>query len=422
LGFVIVSPLPSGAFRYNCISLTNKKNEGHCDCVKHRFEIYNYEKKIESVLNRIEHLRIEQENKRAILGFYKDCLPRGLSKARILKYLCTLESIAKLYPKLFETSTKDDISDLVRRIEEKNYSDWTKHDFKVIIKIFYRWLRKTEDYPDEVKWIKATVRNSKILPEEILTEDDIKKLVECATSLRDRAFILVLYESGCRIGEILTLRIRNVQFDDYGAVLIVSGKTGDRRVRIIVSAPKLAAWLENHPLRENADAPLWVNHSTRNRDAIFSYGAAKVMLKKVAGRAGIRKRVYPHLFRHSRATFLANFLTEAQLKHHFGWVQASDMASTYVHLSGRDVDNALLKLQGVKVDNQQKEAVLKTILCPRCNEKNSPTSKFCMRCGSPLDLESALKVDALRAKADKLMSILVQDPEVLEKLLSKLDS
>src|SRR3990170_1809035 len=98
-----------------------------------------------------------------------------------------------------------------------------------------------------------------MLPEEILTEDDIKKLVESANNLRDKAFILVLYESGCRIGEILSLRIRNVQFDDYGAALIVNGKTGDRRVRIILSAPKLASWIEYHPLKKNTDAPLWVN-------------------------------------------------------------------------------------------------------------------------------------------------------------------
>lgn len=383
-----------------------------------KLEIYNYERTIKSALNRLKHSKIGQKNKDAILNFYKDCLPRGLSKARILKYLCTLETISKLYTKAFETSTKNDIAELVRKIEERDYSDWTKHDFKVVIKIFFRWLRKTDDYPDEVKWIKARVKNGHLLPEEILTEDEVKKLVDCATNLRDKAFILVLYESGCRIGEILSLRIRNVQFDDYGAVLIVSGKTGDRRVRIIASAPKLAAWIENHPLKEN-EAPLWVNLSVNNRNEIFSYAASKAMLIETAKKAGIKKRIYPHLFRHSRATFLANFLTEAQLKQHFGWVQSSDMASTYVHLSGRDVDNTLLKLQGIKTESQEKESVLKTILCRRCEEKNSPTSKFCMRCGSPLDVNTALKFDELRAKADKLITILIQDPEILEKLLDK---
>jgi integrase/recombinase XerD len=389
--------------------------------VRNKIEVHNYERRLEGVLSRIDESSIDRKCKSLILDFYNDCLSRGLSKARIVKYLDTIERIARLLKKPFKEATKDDIARLVREIEEKEYSDWTKHDYKIILKIFYRWLRKTEEYPEEVRWIKPRVKKGKLLPEEILTEDEVKKLTECATNLRDKAFILVLYESGCRIGEILSLRIHNVQFDNYGAVLIVSGKTGDRRVRIIASAPKLAAWIENHPFRENADAPLWINLSMNNRNNVFSYAASKAMLKDVAERARIKKRIYPHLFRHSRATFLANFLTEAQLKQHFGWVQASEMASTYVHLSGRDVDNALLKLQGVEVENKSKETALKIVLCPRCNEKNSPTSKFCMRCGSPMDLKSALKVDEMRTKADKLMSILIQDPEVLEKLLSKLE-
>jgi len=389
--------------------------------VRNKIEVHNYERRLEGVLSRIDESSIDRKCKSLILDFYNDCLSRGLSKARIVKYLDTIERIARLLKKPFKEATKDDIIRLVREIEEKEYSDWTKHDYKIILKIFYRWLKKTEEYPEEVKWIRPRVKKGRLLPEEILTEGEVEKLTESATNLRDKAFILVLYESGCRIGEILSLRIHNVQFDNYGAVLIVSGKTGDRRVRIIASAPKLAAWIDNHPLRANADAPLWVNLSMNNRHKVFSYAASKAMLKDVAERAKIKKRIYPHLFRHSRATFLANFLTEAQLKQHFGWVQASEMASTYVHLSGRDVDNALLKLQGVKTASQEKEAVLKTISCRRCKESNSPTSRFCIRCGSPLDVKSELELDEVRSKADKLMTILIQDPEVLEKLLNKLD-
>ncbi|WP_394344768.1 hypothetical protein [Salinigranum halophilum] len=52
----------------------------------------------------------------------------------------------------------------------------------------------------------------------------------------------------------------------------------------------------------------------------------------------------PHHFRHSRATHLANWLTEAQLCEWFGWVQGSNVPARYVHLSGRDIDNAYLAL------------------------------------------------------------------------------
>jgi integrase/recombinase XerD len=59
---------------------------------------------------------------------------------------------------------------------------------------------------------------------ELLTEEAVKGLAEAAGNPRDRALVLVLYESGCRAGEILSLSIKNVQFDEYGAQLIVSGK------------------------------------------------------------------------------------------------------------------------------------------------------------------------------------------------------
>lgn len=389
--------------------------------MRHKVEIYDYDRRLENILVRIKKSSVDKKTKKVILDFYHECATRGLSKARVVKYLDTIERTARIFDKPIEYVTKNDIANFVSKIEEKDYSEWTRHDYKLILKIFFRWLRKTEDYPEEVKWIKTRIKNNNLLPEEVLTEDEIKKMAECAFNLRDKALILVLYESGCRIGEILSLRIRNVQFDDYGAVLLVSGKTGDRRVRVIASAPKLSSWIENHPLSEDPNAPLWVSFSTRNKHQNLSYAATKLMLKKVGKKAGVKKRIYPHLFRHSRATFLANFLTEAQLKLFFGWVQDSRMASTYVHLSGRDVDNALLRLQGISRETVKKETRLKTIKCVRCDKTNSPASKFCMRCGSPLTLETALKFDDTRKKADRLMSILIQDPEILEKTLNKLD-
>ena len=227
----------------------------------------------------------------------------------------------------------------------------------------------------------------------------------------------MLYESGCRIGEILSLMIRNVEFDEYGCVLLVDGKTGQRRVRVIASAPKLASWIDNHPLRDQPDAPLWVNLGAKNRRRALTYGGAKSILKEIVDRAGIKKRVYPHLFRHSRATHLANHLTESQLKQHFGWIQGSSMASVYVHLSGRDVDRALLELNGINVSKEKEAEKFKAIDCPRCKTKNSPISKFCNSCGLALDLKVAIELDETKNKADKLITELTKKPGVIDALL-----
>jgi len=65
------------------------------------------------------------------------------------------------------------------------------------------------------------------------------------------------------------------------------------------------------------------------------------------------KKVHPHKLRHSRATFLASKLTEAQMNQIFGWKQGSDMPSIYVHLSGRDMDDAILGVYGFSRINSQ---------------------------------------------------------------------
>jgi site-specific recombinase XerD/ribosomal protein L40E len=384
-------------------------------------EVYCFKRRIEGCLRKIRNnSSIDEESKQKILDFYQECIVRGYSKARIIKYLVTLERIARDLGKPLTQAKKEDIVNLIAKIEQRGYSEWTKHDYKVILRIFYKWLRR-DDYPEEVSWIKVRDSRNHKLPEEILTQEEVQKMIDAADHIRDKAFISTLYESGCRIGELLCLQIKHVQFDKFGAVLLVNGKTGQRRVRVIASEPRLHQWIENHPLKENPDAPLWITIGTNSRYKVWNYGTAREVIKKIARKAGIKKRVYPHLFRHSRATHLANHLTEAQMKQYFGWVQGSDMASIYVHLSGRDVDNALLKLNGLEVKEEKKEEQFKALICPRCKARNSPDAKFCSNCGMCLDAKTAVAIDELRAKADMLMNELVKNPEVLDALLKGIE-
>lgn len=81
----------------------------------------------------------------------------------------------------FEKAAKQDIFELIQRLEAENLSEWTKHDYKVIIKKFYRWLREAEEYPEEVKWLRIPWRKgNNILPEELLTEEEVNKMADVA--------------------------------------------------------------------------------------------------------------------------------------------------------------------------------------------------------------------------------------------------
>jgi integrase len=60
------------------------------------------------------------------------------------------------------------------------------------------------------------------LPEELLSEEEIKALTEVLNeSPRDKAFIFTAYEAALRPSELLMLRIKDVVFDDYGALIMI---------------------------------------------------------------------------------------------------------------------------------------------------------------------------------------------------------
>jgi len=104
---------------------------------------------------------------------------------------------------------------------------------------------------------------------------------------------------------------------------------------------------------------------------------------------------------------------------YFGWRQGSKMPQVYVHLSGRNIDDRLLELHGLK-PKRENGIKLKVQICPRCQAKNTPANKFCSRCSSALDLKTALQVDQRIEKAEEVMETLLRDPQVKALLAEKI--
>lgn len=301
-------------------------------------DIYFLDKQIESLLGKVRE--INNNNGQRIISFYDYCFAGGLSRSRILRLMGIITRISKMLGKNFSECEKEDVIGLLGEIERKDYSFWTKYTWKACIKKFFRWLGREE----LIDWIKCRKNGKKKLPEDILTEKEVNKLIENVSDIKYKTMIAVLYESGLRTGEFFKLRMKDVKFDDYGCVLIVNGKVGMRRVRIVKTSNLLKKWVFMHPYRDVPESPLWISSNWKK---ITSYRHFRRVLKKLAKRIGINKRIYPYLFRHSRATHLANHLTEAQMNVYFGWTQGSKMPSTYVHLSGRDIDKAILRINGI---------------------------------------------------------------------------
>ncbi len=357
---------------------------------------------------------ISREGKATVRRFLEDLASQGISLYRQLSYLDHLLPFAKDVGEAFLGPTKSQVKKAVARIERSDLSEWSKVNKKVAIKRFYKWLLgEDEGYPASVAWIRTTISQSKRkLPEDLLSKEEIRAVLDGAISTRDKALIAVLADGALRIGEALNLRVKDFHPDEYGGYLMVQGKTGPRRVRLIESVPHLAAWLRDHPQREDAEVPLFIKLG-QNRGEALRYHAARKALRAAAERGGVPlRKVNPHNFRHSRATRLAKDVPEMPLEAQMGWVPGSRMAKVYVHLSGRDQDEAILKAHGIDINGDTRREEETPQRCPRCREFNEAEGRFCQACGMVLSREAASQVEAAE-------EAIVARLERLEKLLEE---
>jgi hypothetical protein len=249
--------------------------------------------------------------------------------------------------------------------------------------------------PPEIRDVRLKNFKDRISREDLITEDDLSKLLNaCRENQRDRAFIHTHYKAGTRPGEILNLKIKHVVFDRFGAFIKVDGKTGTRNIRLIESVPNLSIWINMHPDKDNPDAPLWTSLGDSMVPYLTYYAANKMVVRK-AESAGIAKKINLKLFRHSKATALANVLTEPQMRERHGGTRDSKMPSRYTHLINADVDKKMLEIYGIEKEEDKKDSRVPK-MCYICQIPNSFDSKLCSRCGKPLDIQTAIDSDADR--------------------------
>ncbi len=385
-------------------------------------DIYNTEGKLRSALERLEaNGNVVPEARASLRELVEDLASQGLSIHRQVWYLANLVPVAAALGERFMEPSVKDLKGYLAEVERReDLSDWSKTDRKVAIKRYYKWLLgEDEEYPRAVKWIRTTMPNHKRkLPEDLLTQEEVEAVIGGAIYPRDKALISLLADGGLRIGEVLTLRVKDFHPDEYGGYLMVQGKTGARRVRLIDSVPYLSAWLRDHPQREDGDAPLFLQLG-RDRGAPLHYAAARKAIRSAAKRAGVPlRKVNPHNFRHWRATVLAKTVPEAPLEAQMGWVPGSQMAKVYVHLSGRDVDEAILRSHGIEVGGKAEETKVPS-RCPRCRTHNTPKARFCQACGMALTQEAASKVEVIESST---VNLLMEEIQILKEKVAQLES
>ncbi len=380
-------------------------------------DIHQYAIQYERAVALVHAGTISERNKELILGYRDACLlQQTCGKVRLIRTLGALIMHSRLLGKDFDVATREDLQRLVTGMLNRQpaYSAETLGTYKAILKRFYTWLVNPIEFgrrataPPIVSWITTHVRTRdkhRLERHDLLLPQDIQAVLQVTHNPRDQALVSSLWESGGRIAELGNLQQQHVSRATHGFQVDLTGKTGKRAILLISSAPMLATWLNNHPFRDDPSAPLWVHYQYTDEPRHIGYHTILKLLKRHFQRAGITKRIYPHLFRHSRATYVlaTGLMTEAQAKAYFGWTPSTDMLSTYAHLLASDANNAILRENHLTPPSHAATDVSTPRSCRTCDTLNQHNAAFCSKCATLLDERRAILAGERDAAREDLL-------------------
>lgn len=372
----------------------------------------------------------DKHNNESLTRYYK-VRSTQIAQATLLSTIYRLRVISGILGKKYEDATLADIEDLHYKICQKWQRPSTRNKIRKILKKFYQWLEGCPEgeFPPRVKWIRLEkVPLVTVTEDDLIPHEEAMRICECALNLRDKALFSGKLDAGCRIGEILTVRVGEVKVTDYGAVLESDGKTGRQPIILTWATPNLSQWLNNHPFKDNPKAPLFPDIS-KAKPTQLKYAGARKAFKESVKRAGIKKRVWFHLFKHiSSSEDANNGMPDSfrRYKHH--WTQSSKMPSVYEHLSQSIIpkiqQDTWKRIPGASPKAENEQALPKKELvkvCKRCKFDNPSDSMFCNRCGFAVDDGKAKQTAVATEMANSLLNKLTEDPEKLEKLLELIE-
>jgi site-specific recombinase XerD len=135
----------------------------------------------------------------------------------------------------------------------------------------------------------------------ILSREEVAQLLHAARTPGERILLMALYASGARNAELAHLKVSDI--DSQRMVVHIRGCKG-RKDRDVMLSPKLLVALRAHWRYYHRKSSTWLFPSNYRKDRPIDTKTIWYACRKAAQRAGLQKRVYPHLLRHCFATHL----------------------------------------------------------------------------------------------------------------------
>ncbi len=226
---------------------------------------------------------------------------------------------------------------------EETLSKKTQNYYLIALRMFLKYLlrRKIPSLtPDQIDLAKIPQRDL-----DLINEDELKRLINCPVAeeknikgLRDKAMMELLFSTGLRVSEFCNLNRDSI--DPKRDEFSIRGKGGKVRV-VFVSDESRIALKEYLDKRNDPDEALFVQLGGRQSEKSLRLTPRSVerIVSFYARKAGISKKVTPHIIRHSFATDLLR--NGADLRSVQAMLGHSSIVTTqiYTHVTDRELKN-----------------------------------------------------------------------------------
>ncbi|CAG0948565.1 MAG: tyrosine-type recombinase/integrase [Candidatus Methanoperedens sp.] len=245
---------------------------------------------------------------------------------------------------------------------------------------FYFWLFNQTDESKynklvrQLKDIRVNKPKNSVTSQDVISIEEIKRLLNIATLERDRCILASFWESGMRLGEFLSLDNKMVNMDEAKQEVTffipntddkddkdddARSKTGARTVVCVDIYSFVQDWFRCHP-----------DPSPNKKFMPFSKNCIRKVIKKWYIKAGIKKPYNVHMLRHSAITYWVELgLNPIEISYRAWGIPNSNMLATYIHESEKRKANAYKKSKGKETDEN------------KSNNLRIDISIACIRCG-----------------------------------------
>ncbi len=207
-----------------------------------------------------------------------------------------------------EDMTYQQLKSFIQDIHKMGMGDRTQARILSGVKAFYKYLLIEDIMDDDPTELLEGPKLSRKIPE-VLNYEEIESMLSTIDlseehGHRNRAMLETLYACGLRVSELITLRISHF-YPEEGFVRVIGKNNKERIVPIGEEAIKQNLYYLNHHrvklnIKTGFEDTLYLNRRGKGLTRVMVF----YIIKKAAERAGIKKTVSPHTFRHSFATHL----------------------------------------------------------------------------------------------------------------------